>query len=326
MTEKHELDRLADDGGPHAELPHDQTNHSDYDAETVQLILVAERRACEAEAEWEECKREASEAKKLMESRVAEVRGLIRDREAARGVRNDPTLLDMVVAEQRPAWRDVPIDKLKIDKGIKAQLSFDVVKTAGELYDEITSFNPADGTPFGLALGDVAEIRMVIQQLIDAETMPPALTGHPDLWREYPIERWEQFGVTPKDIEKLAAGEVKRESGRTPVVTVGDLSNFSTPTASGYTRGYADMKGIGAAGADRISAAEMAFWNWWGNGGDTEFARERGLTNGNAPIAGTGISATPAPAGTTDEDDAATDPDATDLYENPVVDERCQTY
>ena len=41
-------------------------------------------------------------------------------------------------------------------------------------------------------------------------------------------------------------------------------------------------------GVDRLSEAESQFWQWWQNGGDVEFAREKGLINGNATVAGTG--------------------------------------
>ncbi len=88
-------------------------------------------------------------------------------------------------------------------------------------------------------------------------------------------------------MQKLEAGEVKRETGRRPIITVGDLSRFSEPTAGGYSRGYADIKGIGEAGATRISDAETSFWKWWQGGGEAEFATEKGASNGNASVAGT---------------------------------------
>jgi hypothetical protein len=263
---------------------------AEYDAETVRIVDAAEQRIAEAEANASRLAGEARSAKKFAKEEAAELRRLVRERADNRGKQPAPTLLTGVKGHHTPAgsWREIKIDSLPIGDGIKAHLSFEDVKTAGELHDAITSFAADDGTPFGLPAGDVAEVRMKIAELADYESQmtaaPPDLT---DLWREYPISRWTRFGMTAKDVEKLAEGNVKRESGRTPVETVGDLSNFSTPTAGGYSRKYADVKGIGAAGADRISDAETRFWGWWRDGGEEEYARERGLIRGDASDAGT---------------------------------------
>lgn len=315
MQEKHEHDRLSDDGCPHPPLDNPSAAElAAFDSETVKLVMGAERLVSAAESEWEDLKGAASLAKKQAEARTFELRQLIREREQLRGKRPEPTLLDMVPAPAK--WREVKIEDLPIPDGIKAHLSFEPVKTAGELFDQVTSFNPADGTPFGLPIGDVAEVRMKIQELIDAENREQPESATPaipeDLWREYPLERWTRFGITDKDVAKLADGVVKRESGNRPLKTVGDLSNFTQPTSSGYTRQYADIKGIGPGGADRISDAETKFWAWWQGGGDAEFARERGL---NAPVTGSSGGPDEADAGAADVDDAVTDPDPTDLYE-----------
>lgn len=289
---------------------------AEYDAETVRLVLGAESDAGRAEQNYISLKADAADAKKVYEGYTSALRALIRDRESARGKRPPVTLLDMIESP-RNEWREVRIDSLDIADGIKAQLSFEPIATAGELYDAITSFDPADGAPFGLALGDVATIRMKLREMIDLEAMVSPSEELPtipdDLWRSYPLAKWTQFRVTLKDVEKLAAGEVKRETGRVPVVTVGDLSDFATPTGSGYTRQYADVKGIGTAGADRISDAECKFWAWWKDGGEAEFARERGVTNGNA-----------APGGPGSEDPGTVDPSEEDigtLTPNPVATE-----
>lgn len=290
-----EIDRLHDDGNPHVEVPitvagtaeETAPDLRDYDADTVRLVMAAEESVSEAEASHDSLKKAAADAKKLMDARTAELRRLIRDREAMRGKRPEPTLLDML-AEAAPAkWRALPVDSLAIDKGILNHLSFEAIPNLGALYDEITSFNPADGAPYSLPLGDVATIRMAIQELIDCER--PAPNPIPDdLWREYPVAAWVKFGLTEKDVEKLAAGEIKRETGRSPIVTVGDLSDFSKPSVNGWTRKLADIKGIGPGGADRISDAETRFWGWWNDGGERVFAHEKGLTGGNATAAGTG--------------------------------------
>jgi hypothetical protein len=295
QPDQHEIDRLHDDGNPHVEAPitapaepdvEAEPDHSEYDAETVRLVMAAEKEVAAAEALADEYKKSAAEAKKYMEACVSKMRALIRDREEARGKRPEVTLLDFIPAPEK--WREQPVDSLKVDKGILAHLSFEQIPNLGTLWDEITSFNPAEGTPYGLALADVATIRMAIGELRDAETAPPAADVTENLWREYPIVRWNNFGISAKDIEKLEAGAIKRETQPMPIRTVGDLSNFSKPTANGYSRKYADIKGIGEAGADRISDAEMRFWSWWNGGGDKEFARERGLIRGDATTAGTG--------------------------------------
>ncbi|AMV23444.1 hypothetical protein VT84_03475 [Gemmata sp. SH-PL17] len=300
QPEQHEIDRLHDDGNPHVEAsitvaaepePQQQAepepDFSEYDADTVKLVMEAEREVGTCEREWNTLKADAAEAKKILDARISDLRKLIRDREEMRGKRPEVTLLDFIPAPEK--WRELPVDSLNVDKGILAHLSFEQIPNLGVLWDEITSFNSADGAPYGLALGDVATIRMAIADLQDAEKgAKPQVDVTESLWREYPIVRWNRFGISAKDIEKLEAGGVKRESQPMPIRTVGDLSNFSTPTANGYSRKYADIKGIGEAGADRISEAEMRFWSWWNAGGDKEFARERGLIRGDETTAGTG--------------------------------------
>lgn len=285
MTEPEDLMRLADDGNPHVDqIP--APDHSEYDAETVRLVMEAEREVGVCERELDSFKAMASEAKKTLEASTIALRKLIRDREEMRGKRPAPTLLDMIDAPAK--WRELPVSALKVDAGILNHLSFDGLANLGQLWDEITSFDPSQGTPFGLALADVATVRMAIAELNDAERPTPAAVVPDDLWRSYPIERWTRYGITAKDLEKLGAGEVKKTGERFPIATVGDLSNFSKPSASGWVNGYADIKGIGSGGADRISDAEAQFWSAWANGLDVEYARERGLIGGNATSAGSG--------------------------------------
>jgi hypothetical protein len=258
-----------------AELTADELN--EYDAETVLLTDAAEQRIAEAEAEAGRLASEARAAKKRAKAEAGELRRMIRERADNRGQKR-ATLLDMVspATSTAGAWRATLIKDSPLSDGIKAFLSFEPVRTLGELHDEIAAVTPDGGAPFGLAMGDLAEVRMKLAELADREAPDPAAIPE-ELWREYPIERWTRFGLTAKDVEKLAAGEVKRESDRRPVRTVGDLSNFSAPTSGGYSRQYADIKGIGTAGADRLSDAETRFWQWWQCDGQDEFARERGV-------------------------------------------------
>lgn len=294
---------------------------AEYDAESVRLINEQAAIADEAEAEHGVHKERAASAKKRAESETERLRALIRERSEGRGKPPAPTLLDVAKLAK---WRAIEVHDLSIPLDLADTLKANGLHTAGEVYEQFSAF-PADGpAPLGMPLADVAAIREAVQEVIDRETAVVAADPEPDaapaipegLWREYPIERWDRFGITQKDIDKLAAGEVKRETGRRPIRTVGDLSEFTTPTASGYSRGYADVKGIGPGGADRISEAEMRFWAWWKNGGDAEFARERGLIR--EPIAGTdgGVPETGGPdrAGAGDADDGDSPADGTELY------------
>jgi hypothetical protein len=245
-----------------------------YDAETVRLTTAAEQRIAQAEAEAASAAGVAKARKKFAQSEAKELRKLIRERADGRGKDPAPTLLDMVkpAAGGGSTWRDTPIKEMPIADGIKAFLSFEPCKTAGDLADE---FAATTELPFGLAPGDVADVKAALAEMSAPRADCNAVLA--DLWRHYPVARWTRFGLTAKDVERLEAGEVKRESAARPIRTVGDLSDFSRPTASGYSRGYADVKGIGAAGADRISEAETRFWGWWNDGGQDEYAAERGL-------------------------------------------------
>lgn len=124
------------------------------------------------------------------------------------------------------------------------------------------------------------------------DAAPPAAPD--DLWTLFPLadERWQAWGLTAKDVEKFAAGEVKGDAVRRPVLTVGDVSAFTAPGASGFARLLTDIKGIGEAALERWHAAEGAFWAWWNAGGRAEFAAERGLT----PVQSTGATEPSPPA------------------------------
>lgn len=112
-----------------------------------------------------------------------------------------------------------------------------------------------------------------------------------NLWKEYPItaERWTRWGLTDKDIEKLNAGETK-DQGTHPILVYGDVQKFITPNPANpsFARTLKDFKGFGDKGMDRWQEADTAFWKWWSNGGNMEFAAEKGFSNGDATAAGTG--------------------------------------
>ncbi len=254
-----------------------------YDADTVRLVSEAEDRAKAAESTYENSKAVASEDKKRYEARVDELRKLIHDRADNRGKRPQKTLLDHV-----PEWRlrNVTAIALAFD-GAKEAVEIALgagIKTLGDLYEQIGPDHTQATTTLWVA-EVVEQLRAAVQKYIDAETAeaPPAA---PELWRVYPIERWTRFGLTEKDVEKLHSGEAKGGGGH-PIITVGDLNRFVTPNPANpsYARGYGDIKGIGAAGVDRISEAETAFWTWWKGEGEAEFALERAPKAEPAPEA-----------------------------------------
>jgi hypothetical protein len=273
---------------------------AEYDAESVRLINEQLTVLDEILTGYESLKAEAATAKKRSEAEQDKLNAMIRERREGRGKGPEKTLLDFA----KPAkWRQQWTDSLDIPLDLSSKLMDSGLATAGEVYDQFSTIDPtADGTPLGLPLADVAAIREAVQRLIDkeaveAEAAKPAAPD--DLWREHPISRWEKFGLKPKDVDSLAAGELKKEDARFPIMTVGDLSRFSAPSGSGWTRKLTDIKGIGPGGAERIHNAETAFWAWWQAGGDATFAAERGLGgNGNAtePGPGSGNPETPASA------------------------------
>lgn len=112
-----------------------------------------------------------------------------------------------------------------------------------------------------------------------------------DLWQQYPIEadRWERWGLTGKDVEKLNAGETKNH-GTHPMMTLGDVTRFITPDPKNpaFARTLKDIKGIGDKGMERYVEAETKFWDWWGKGGKEEFATEKGISSAYTPGAGAG--------------------------------------
>jgi hypothetical protein len=102
-----------------------------------------------------------------------------------------------------------------------------------------------------------------------------------ELWRQFPLERFTQFGLAKSVIAKLAEASP-------PILTQGDLADYSKPGPTGWTKPLVDIPGIGKGKAEKIEDAGIKFWAWWGAGGQVEFAKEKGLTNGNDSPAGTG--------------------------------------
>lgn len=119
---------------------------------------------------------------------------------------------------------------------------------------------------------------------------------HSDLWRQFPISRWTMYGCVESDIQKLAEGKIKGSKSKSnPIRTVGDLSDFCQPWESDPSRNYtfADIQGIGEAGATRISDAQIRFFAEWNTKGlDKAYAREQGVNLDAKPADGSGSEAT----------------------------------
>lgn len=246
-----------------------------YDAETVRLVNEAEAIAKSAEYAYENSKAVASEDKKRFEAKLADLRGLIHERSENRGKRPkppEPTLLDVL-----PKWKSLPLSTLEISPDLAERIA----KHASDLggLDEIINsdgepWEASDSEHFGLTLDEVADLRAKLKAVIEKDVAAPAPES--DLYKQYPIDRWERFGLTKKDIEKLHACETKGTATGFPIITIGDLQRFITPNAAspGYVQSLKDIKGIGDAGCDRIEEAQMQFWGWWRSGGEAEFAAE----------------------------------------------------
>jgi hypothetical protein len=255
-----------------------------YDAETRQLIDQAQIEADAAEAEYEERKAEANDAKKEFDKKDEYLRKLIRERREGRGRRPQPGLFD---GADKPGgeWRNRPVTALEGTLGKTDPEAYEACfANCGDLNDLHAQVS-GEHLPFGLTAAQANAVLQAIRAVIDAEAegggSPAAgdVCAYPDdLYKRFPVERWTRFGLTPKDVEKLHAGDIKG-GGCCPITTVGDLNNFVSPNpnAPGFSRGYADIKGVGEAGATRISDAEAKFWAWWQGGGEDEFAREQGL-------------------------------------------------
>ncbi len=135
-------------------------------------------------------------------------------------------------------------------------------------------------------------LRLLIRERADRRGKKPVgeepnlfagATGEPmpadDHWRLFPIERLHDYGLPKTIIEKLATGEMKKGAdGIGPITTMGAMSRYSEPSASGWTRQLTDLKGIGAEAAEKWRDASDKFWEAWKTGLADKFAEEQGLT------------------------------------------------
>lgn len=110
----------------------------------------------------------------------------------------------------------------------------------------------------------------------DAAAEPKATETEDDgVWKLFPIAGLTDFGLTPGDVAKLHAGELK-EGQPFPIKTMGDLNKFVTPdsTNPSFARGLKDFKGFGEKAVDRLAEAEARFWAKWNAGLHEKFKAE----------------------------------------------------
>jgi hypothetical protein len=89
-----------------------------------------------------------------------------------------------------------------------------------------------------------------------------------DAWKAIPLtELAEHDGFPAYLVEKLANAARKDDRPCPPIVTLGDLTAFTEPEASGYTKKLSDIVGIGAGAVDKITDATIAFWQRWAKEG-----------------------------------------------------------
>lgn len=249
---------------------------AEYDALTVRMVNEKSDECRVAIERANMLKQHASDAKKSAEGHQAELGILIADRKEWRG-RRRPLEANLFtgVKHEPDNWRSLPVTALRIDDATAKVLSEGGVKTVGQL-DEWVESN-ADGFGTGLTDDQYNAVTLELTEAAAGKRNPP-VPETDELWKQFPIDRLTDFGLTDSDVKKLHAGEVKRTGEVFPILTMGDLNRFVTPNPANpsYTRGYQDVKGLGPAGVDRVSEAETKFWASWNAGLRDKFATEKG--------------------------------------------------
>jgi hypothetical protein len=199
---------------------------------------------------------------------------------------------------------------LRITDDIANRLAEEGIAKLGDVDSWLQS--DADGFGTGLNEEQVNVLKAELQAAAEGKRKPVAIGGDPleDLWKQYPIERLREFGLTDSDVKKLNECMVKTTGESFPIATMGDLNRFTQPSTSnpGYNRGYGDIKGFGTAGTDRLSEAEAKFWAAWNGGLQNQFAEERGYgppTDGDTAGTGAGDSEAAGHEGDDDETPAS---------------------
>jgi hypothetical protein len=255
-----------------------------YDAETVRLITEQEQIVAEKLLYHKDLQKRAKDAKDIWEEETLALHAMIRSRNENRGRKPTPTLFDSLnhktdAAIEADGWRALPLSSAHLTVEQIQACEAQEVETLGDLSEWLQG----DGDRDMKEELEAAIKRWEKQQAAAAQVEEPkalAADALEELWREFPLDRWTEYGLTASDVKKLAEGTVKRDNSTFPLRTVGDLNRFTTPPEGmpTFNRGYGDIKGIGAAGVDRISEAETKFWAAWNAGLKERFAQERGLT------------------------------------------------
>lgn len=263
--------------------PSTPENLAAYDAETVRESNRLNRECDLAEAEYEEANEHAKGLKKSYELSELALRKYLRDRADRRGKRPEKTLFDGVKEGHKTdadGWRDEPVTAGHFTVAMMTRFKDDEVETLGDVSAWIEE-DPGilEEYPSMKEELDAAIGRWRRQQEASEPKGVDSADALSELWRDFPLTGWKEFGLTDSDVTKLAEGNVKRTGEVFPIRTVGDLNRFVTPNPAmpDFVRGYGDIKGIGQAGVDRISEAETKFWQAWNAGLKEKFAAERGL-------------------------------------------------
>lgn len=259
-----------------------------HDQETARLVWDKSQEVQKYQEAFDAANEATKSRKQRYEASVDELRTLIAERHRGRGVRPQKTLFDgakdAIAPEPSTVWRDTEIaDVVGMTPGLRTAVeNHKSIETLGDLSDRLEEEDPIWMTPKQLE-----EARTIIAEKIAEANRPTNALD--DLYLEYPLTftRWERFGLTAKDVEKLNGGETK-SFGACPISAFGDIQRFVTPNPANpsFTRTLKDFKGFGDAGYDRYQEAETKFWAWWGQGGKEEFAREKGLIHAAPESAG----------------------------------------
>ena len=272
-----------------------------YDAETVRLITEQEQIVAEKLLHHKDLQKRAKDAKDIWEEETLALHAMIRSRAENRGRKPQATLFDALnhqaeAAIEADGWRALPLSSAHLTVAQIQACEAQEIETLGDLSEWLQDDGDRDmKDELEAAIKRWEKQQQQAAQVVESKALPATADALEELWREFPLDRWTEFGLTDADVRKLAEGTVKRDNSTFPLRTVGDLNRFTTPPDGlpTFNRGYGDIKGIGAAGVDRISEAETRFWAAWNAGLKERFAQERGLTveatsDGNATAAGPG--------------------------------------
>lgn len=135
------------------------------------------------------------------------------------------------------------------------------------------------GKPVQKTLLDFVRPAEVDVTLVPGVSSDEAADPHEHLWREVSLGKLTDLGCRPKDIQVLTDGVMKNGGNNRPLMTMGDLTDFTGNVGmpAGWENRITDFRGVGPGVATRIGDAASAFWAWWNGPGKAEYITERGL-------------------------------------------------